>query len=300
MTLVRAGITYLVFPATFVGALCAGWLALRGGAAPGVVLFSVTLGSLLIVAVCERVNPEHPEWNQSRGDVRTDLVHAAVSMVSLPPLLEAGLKAVLVGVAAHLTTYAPVTVWPHSWPLWSQLVLAMLVSQFFEYWVHRLEHTVPLLWRLHATHHSPHRLYWLNAARFHPLDTALSVTVSISSLVLLGVGPDVVLLASIWVAVHGMFQHCNVRVRLGPLNWVFSMAELHRWHHSPVLEEANANYGNNILFWDIVFGTVFWPRDRQPPVDVGLSDLPDFPQDYVGQLLSPLRWRSLQGKTGAR
>lgn len=295
MTLLRAAITYLSFPVTFVASLVAGWYAFRAGGSAGMILFLVTLASLVLVAIFERVHPEHVEWNRSRGDVGTDLVHALVSMVSLPPILEAALAAVLLGVAADLATLSPFTLWPHTWPIVGQLLLAMIVSQFFEYWVHRLCHTVPLLWRLHATHHSPHRLYWLNAARFHPLDTTLSVSVSFASFMVLGVGEEVFLLASIWVAVHGMFQHCNVRLRLGPLNWIFSMAELHRWHHSPVLEEANNNYGNNLLFWDIVFGTVYYPKDREARVGVGLSDMPDFPQDYVGQLLSPWRWKKLLG-----
>ncbi len=153
---------------------------------------------------------------------------------------------------------------------------------------------MPLLWRLHATHHSPGRLYWLNASRFHPLDTAGSVALSLGSVSLLGANPDVLLLMAIWIAVHGLFQHCNIKLRLGPLNYIFSMAELHRWHHSLVLEEANANYGNNIIFWDIVFGTMYWPRDRDASENIGLSDLDAFPQGWLGQILSPFRWKQLE------
>jgi sterol desaturase/sphingolipid hydroxylase (fatty acid hydroxylase superfamily) len=171
------------------------------------------------------------------------------------------------------------------------LVLTMLVSQFGEYIAHRSMHEVPLLWRLHATHHSPGRLYWLNAARFHPIDTALLFFLGTTPLVLLGAPAEMFLLLLVWTSVHGLFQHCNIRLRLGPLNYVFSMAELHRWHHSLKLEEANANYGNNILFWDLVFGTVHYPKDRAASADIGLSDLPDFPKDYLGQVLSPWRWR---------
>jgi sterol desaturase/sphingolipid hydroxylase (fatty acid hydroxylase superfamily) len=74
---------------------------------------------------------------------------------------------------------------------------------------------------------------------------------------------------------------------------LFSMAELHRWHHSRVLEEANSNYGNNIILWDLIFGTFYHPKDREPSEDVGLSDIPDFPKDYLGQLLSPVRWKQI-------
>jgi sterol desaturase/sphingolipid hydroxylase (fatty acid hydroxylase superfamily) len=89
-----------------------------------------------------------------------------------------------------------------------------------------------------------------------------------------------------------------VRVRLGPLNYLFSMAELHRWHHARDLHEANTNYGSNLIVWDLVFGTFYWPRDRQPPEDIGIPDLPAFPQGYWGQLLSPFRWRAIQSGGG--
>jgi sterol desaturase/sphingolipid hydroxylase (fatty acid hydroxylase superfamily) len=66
------------------------------------------------------------------------------------------------------------------------------------------------------------------------------------------------------------------------------MAELHRWHHSLDIEEANRNYGNNILFWDIVFGTVYWPKDRDASATIG-NNIPDYPKGYLGQLMAPFR-----------
>ena len=33
-------------------------------------------------------------------------------------------------------------------------LLILLVSDFVQYWTHRAYHEVPLLWRLHAVHHS--------------------------------------------------------------------------------------------------------------------------------------------------
>jgi sterol desaturase/sphingolipid hydroxylase (fatty acid hydroxylase superfamily) len=73
------------------------------------------------------------------------------------------------------------------------------------------------------------------------------------------------------------------------------MAEVHRFHHSKLLAEGNNNYGNNIILWDLVFGTFLWPKDRQASVEVGLADMPDFPKDYVGQVLSPWRWPGSDG-----
>ena len=72
------------------------------------------------------------------------------------------------------------------------------------------------------------------------------------------------------------------------------MAELHRWHHSRILDEANTNYGQNLIVWDVVFGTRFLPADREPPEDIGLTGLSAFPMDYLGQLASPFTWRRIE------
>ena len=287
-------ISYLLFPLTFIAAL---WVALDGiwrGTSPELLLAAITFGGMVWVAIFERILPEHPQWNESQGDVGTDLVHGAVSMVLLPQLLEFGLRLFLLEVAIWLAETTGSPIWPSDWPILLQLVLALVISQFFEYVVHRSLHEVPLLWRFHAIHHSPSRLYFLNAGRFHPVDSALLFTVALAPLLVLGAGPELLFLYTVWASVHGMFQHCNIRLRLGPLNYIFSMAELHRWHHSLNLEEANSNYGNNILFWDIVFGTVHYPKDRRASDKIGLSEMPDFPKDYVGQVLAPWRWSRYQ------
>ena len=178
--------------------------------------------------------------------------------------------------------------WPDDWALGAQLAAALVLGQFGEYWAHRSLHEVPWLWRFHAVHHSPERLYFLNAARFHPVDISFLFCVVLGPLLVLGAGSDLMLLVMTWISVHGLFQHCNVHLRLGPLNYIFSMAELHRWHHSLDVSEANRNYGNNILFWDLVFRTVYWPRDRDASSTIG-NNIEDYPKGYLGQLAAPFR-----------
>jgi sterol desaturase/sphingolipid hydroxylase (fatty acid hydroxylase superfamily) len=134
----------------------------------------------------------------------------------------------------------------------------------------------------------------VNAARFHPLDSIISYAVTVVPLLLMGCPPMVMALLATFTAVHGVFQHANVDLRLGPLNWVFSMAELHRWHHSRTITDANSNYGANVIFWDVVFGTRHLPSDREhQPNDVGFHGDTAFPQTYLAQLLSVFRWRGL-------
>ena len=294
MAWLRAAITYGLFPTVFFSALALAFWMLGEGVQHSYILSATVLPAVVIVFAGEKLHPEHDVWNASQSDVVTDAVHNLVSQMLLPEFLKVFLLGAMLALAQHGSAWYGGTLWPVSLPLPIQLVFAMIFSQFWEYWAHRLAHTWPPLWRLHATHHSPGRLYFFNAGRFHPLDTAIAYIVTTVPLVLMGAPDDIVLLYTVWAGVHGIFQHCNIRLRLGPLNYVFSMAELHRWHHSRVLEEANSNYGNNIIFWDLVFGTYFLPKDREAPVDVGLSDDGmDFPKDYVGQILSPFRWERL-------
>ena len=65
------------------------------------------------------------------------------------------------------------------------------------------------------------------------------------------------------------------------------MAELHRFHHSKIIGESNKNYGNNLIFWDIVFGTFFYPKEKEVNT-IGLYN-PAYPKDYLGQLKAPFQ-----------
>jgi sterol desaturase/sphingolipid hydroxylase (fatty acid hydroxylase superfamily) len=84
------------------------------------------------------------------------------------------------------------------------------------------------------------------------------------------------------------------------LNWFFSMAELHRWHHSKTLFEADHNYGQTSSVWDWVFGTRYLPADREPPESIGLANLPAFPMTWWAQILSPFRWRQIKQASEAQ
>lgn len=291
---IKNAIRYGLFPTVFTAAIAGAIFAMKAGIDPGYITATVAVLTVIIVYIFERILPMHDNWLKSHNDVKTDLLHGTFSMILIPQLLEALLLTVLLGVAVKIASMVGFSIWPTHWPIVFQLILAMIVSQFGEYWWHRLSHEVPLFWRFHSIHHSPKRLYWLNAARFHPVDIAVSYSLAVSTLILLGATTEILTLLTVWIIVHGLFQHCNIDIRLGFLNYIFSMAELHRWHHSLVLEEANANYGNNILFWDIIFGTVYYPKDKIASEHIGLHDFEAFPENYVDQIKAPFQWKKLE------
>ncbi len=240
--------------------------------------------AVVFVALGERFQPHSEKWSESHDDIPTDALHVAFSQLGPPPLVDLGLGLLMTAIGVGIASEGG-GMWPRDWNVWAQLCLSLVVGEFGQYWWHRLTHENGWFWRFHATHHSAPRLYWLNASRFHPMDTVMAYGATVLPLFLLGIPKEIVALQGAFTAVHGVFQHANIELRLGPLNYLFSMAELHRWHHSKDLSLANANYGANLILWDIVFGTRKLPEGRHhQPEDVGFHGDETFPQTYLGQL----------------
>ena len=257
----------------------------------------IVVGSGFIIGVLERFFPHHESWLHSNGDLRVDMFYAPI--ISIASGIAASAVLVLGFVLASVASARyGAELWPTSWPMVFQVALALAIAEFPKYWHHRLQHETDFLWRFHATHHSAPRLYFLNAARFHPVDTYIDGICGLLPLIALGAGVEVLMMFTVISAVHGFFQHANIPIRIGPLNYVFSMAELHRWHHSRTIDEANRNYGQNIILWDLVFGTFYWPSDREPPEQIGLANLAAFPMGLFGQLASPFTWGRIKKNSG--
>jgi sterol desaturase/sphingolipid hydroxylase (fatty acid hydroxylase superfamily) len=285
------------FPIVLGGALFWAIAEIESGVAPARAIGLPTLLSYLIIASAERLLYWESDWLHSQGDLKVDIGHLLVSGLLTIQLLEIPIRLGTIALASWLAGGSGRGIWPTEWALWTQLGLALVVGEFFLYWIHRLTHEFDWLWRFHAMHHSAPRLYFLNAVRFHPVDIAFSSFSPMIPLLLLGADDRLIALFGLSSAVIGLFQHANVVLRHGPLNSIISTAELHRWHHSRRLEESNTNFGQNLIIWDIVFGTRYLPADREPPSDIGIVGLSTFPMDYWGQLMSPLRWRAIRASS---
>jgi len=285
-----------IFPIVMGAAIVMSWWLMQQGIAPAVAIAGPQFTAFAIVAIFEHVYPYHLRWNQSRSDISVDARHA-VGIAILIAVITPAVVGLGVAVGGWLSGKIGIGLWPTQWPLFFQIVLVLVVGELPGYWMHRFEHQWDGLWRFHAVHHSAPRLYWLNAGRFHPIDSFITFAPSYLLLVILGCGETILSYFGLITAIHGIFQHANVQLRLGPLNWFFSMAELHRWHHSKTVFEANHNYGQTISVWDWVFGTRYLPKDREPSEDIGIADLPGFPMTWWAQILSPFRWRAIKKST---
>ncbi len=239
-----------------------------------------------LVAWLEHHFPHRLEWRPPASEVKTDLAFITVVQLAVPPFVKFLFAYLLLGPVSSLNL--PTTaLWPHGLPIWMQAILMILVVDLLRYWLHRAAHHNPTLWRFHAVHHSVERLYWLNTARFHPVEKFLQLCLDSLPFLLMGVDARVLALYYIAYATNGFFQHCNIRLRYGVLNYIVGSAETHRWHHSRLPRESNSNYGNTVIVWDLLFGTWYLPSDREIE-DLGLQER-DYPRTFVELMRAPFR-----------
>jgi sterol desaturase/sphingolipid hydroxylase (fatty acid hydroxylase superfamily) len=288
----RAVLSWTIFPGVLGGALASAWVGMQLGIPHGALTTGILIGFGGLLLLLQRWHPHRRDWATGPGEYGLDLLHGLFSTGGSSFLFGAIAFGLLVSGGSHLSEGLGVTLWPSELALPIQLALSLVIGELGQYTVHRLSHEVPLLWRIHALHHSSERLYMLSAGRNHPFSNVLSYGANISVLVFLGAPAELLLMQSVFTGVHGFLQHANVEMRFGPLNWVFATADYHRWHHSSRPEEGNANYGSNLIVLDRLLGTRQLPADRQVE-EVGLHEMPSFPRDFLGQLASPFTWTRL-------
>lgn len=276
-------------PFVLVGSIASLWVLLQWGV-PHEWAVTAAVGVWSgVILVLQRVHPAVPEWRHWGRDLGVDLLHMVFSNGVVTTVIKALLFGGLFAAAAQVSAAVGWSLWPNWLPLIVQLPLALLLVELGTYWLHRLSHEWEPLWRLHALHHSSERLYMFSSSRSHPLHVAMTYVVLAAPLAVLGATPDLLALVAGFTGIFGMLQHANIAARPGVLNYVLSTADLHRWHHSADLDESRSNYGNNLVVWDLVFGTWSLPKDRAVPDAVGLGA--PFPTDFGGQLASPFLTR---------
>lgn len=272
------------FPLLFGGA---GYVAWIGHSPEAIIwLMPVLVGAVILLTLgLERIIPYASRWN-SGPETGTDVFYIAASSVVVA-IAEAATWTVAIKLVGAFSANAT-SIWPTQWPVVAQVFLALAIGDLLPYLYHRASHeSSGFLWRVHAVHHAPERLYALNFARFHPINAFLTAALTLLPLAVLGAPAPLLFVAGVLHNVHGVLSHANVDFRLGPLNAVFSMAELHRWHHARDPQLANGNYGATVLLWDWLFGSRRHPQTRLGADDIGLWAGSSLPRGMLGQWAYP-------------
>jgi sterol desaturase/sphingolipid hydroxylase (fatty acid hydroxylase superfamily) len=164
-------------------------------------------------------------------------------------------------------------------------VTIFLIDDFTRFYVHRLYHRHPSLWRFHAVHHSATLLTPFTLYRMHIVEMLIN---SLRSLLVFGlcggifiylvdgkITPIQILGTSIFSFLFNIaganFRHSHIWVGWGRVEkWILSPAQ-HQIHHSAHPQHFNKNYGVMIAAWDHWFDS--WvPSKGETVTKFGLNE----------------------------
>ena len=289
----RNALTYLLWPFVTGAATYGTYLGLAAGYPVPVVFFAVGAGMLACVLAAEQLIPRRPDWNAlaDRQSIN-DLGHALVTNLLGERVGELVFLTLAASAAGGLRALLGGSLWPAHWSPLAQVGLAVFVGDGLDYWAHRLQHTVPGLWRIHALHHGITQLHALKAARLHAINLLARFVLVFAPLVILGAPAWAIFWYSSFIGILGVIGHSNTLVRLpSAAHRLVMTPHFHALHHSIDRGLSDSNYANILPIWDIVFGTFSDPA-RHPAREVGVRDDP-IPEGFVAQLLSPFTWQRL-------
>ena len=165
-----------------------------------------------------------------------------------------------------------------------RFALVILAADAVEYVSHRAYHEVPLLWRIHAVHHSPEYMDWLSGSRLHFIEPLVTRALVLVPIVLLGFPQDTIFAYLIFISVQSVLIHSNIKVKVGWLRYVIVTPQFHHWHHASDAEAIDKNYAAHTPIFDMMFGTWHLPKDRWP---VKYGTVKPIPGGMLGQFLHP-------------
>jgi sterol desaturase/sphingolipid hydroxylase (fatty acid hydroxylase superfamily) len=173
-------------------------------------------------------------------------------------------------------------------PFWLETLLALVLLDLGNYVAHWLMHRCPILWRVHAVHHSSPALDWLATFRSHVLDQLLRRLVAPLGLIVLGLSPPAVAIASSVFLAWAVFAHANLRVNLRFLEPVLITPRLHHLHH--VAASADQNLGTFLSVWDRITRRLVH-HDVPPDIALGNGHA-GYPQSFGALMREPFQSRT--------
>jgi len=107
-------------------------------------------------------------------------------------------------------------------------------------------------------HHADLDFDLTTGLRFHPIEIVISMAIKLAAVAALGAPPVAVLIFEVALNATSMFNHSNIRIPHTvdeALRLLVVTPDMHRIHHSVIIQETNSNFGFNLPWWDRLFGT---------------------------------------------
>jgi 3-mercaptopyruvate sulfurtransferase SseA/sterol desaturase/sphingolipid hydroxylase (fatty acid hydroxylase superfamily) len=247
------------------------------------------------VMLLERLFPWRPEQKQLRPRLWSDFIHLVFNGHFLGLLL-AGLASTWVlpyvdrWLAAEGLTDAVYRNAAADWPLWAQVIVALLFVDFLQWCVHNMLHRVPLLWEFHKAHHSVKdgEMDWIVSFRFSWLEVIVYKSVLYLPLVYFGFRWEALMFHAIFGTLIGHLNHSNLNLGHGWWRYILNSPRMHIWHHDYEGDaKTTVNFGIIFSCWDWIFGTAKMPAD--PPAHIGFRGVETFPDNFFSQEVWPIQ-----------
>ncbi|MFK7886651.1 MAG: sterol desaturase family protein [Gammaproteobacteria bacterium] len=251
----------------------------------GLDYFVLTLLILALVFIpLERLFPKYPNQRVLRGGWVTDMKyfmvsHIGVQIISFFTIIP--IQAYLLW-AVDLDFQAAIA----SQPYWLQFIEILFAVDIFTYWIHRLMHEVPWLWKFHAVHHSSEQMDWLSSSRLHVVEILVNRLFGYLPIFVLGFAPAPTFAYLVFISFHAIFIHSNTKLRFPGLRWVLATPEFHHWHHSSEDEAVDKNYAGFLPIYDVIFGTAHLPDHIATRYGTRSDTVPE---GYLAQFLYPFQ-----------
>ena len=153
------------------------------------------------------------------------------------------------------------------------LLLAIFILDAWMYAWHRLNHTLPFLWRFHAFHHRDKKMNSTTALRFHFVELLFSYPGKALVCFIAGISYPALLVYELLFFTSVVIHHSNIYTGKkfdNVYKKVFVSPHMHRIHHSTRKEETHSNFSSLFSFWDRLFGS--WTEQPKGPIVFGVDE----------------------------
>jgi sterol desaturase/sphingolipid hydroxylase (fatty acid hydroxylase superfamily) len=234
----------------------------------------------------ETIFPHREEQGIFRYEWREDLFYYLVSSMMVQVLT--WLSFMPAQTLFAITSWTEFRAWVAALPFAAQFIAIMFLTDLVQYWVHRLFHRIPALWRFHAVHHSAQAMDWIAGARMHFFEILALRSTTVIPMIVLGFSQGAVNAYILVVYLYATFVHSNLGWKFGFLEKLLVTPRFHHWHHGIEKEAIDVNFAVHFPLFDKLFGTHHMPENGRWPSGYGIGGHP-MPKGYWQQFLHPFR-----------
>jgi 3-mercaptopyruvate sulfurtransferase SseA/sterol desaturase/sphingolipid hydroxylase (fatty acid hydroxylase superfamily) len=193
-------------------------------------------------------------------------------------------------IGGDATSYALIDL--GSLPLWAQLIIFFIATDFIQWFTHVLLHRFDFLWRFHKVHHSIEEMGFAGHLRYHWMENVFYTPMKYIAVMLIGgFTPEMAYIVFYISIAIGHINHANIGWDYGPFKYIFNNPKMHIWHHAkqlPKNRRYGVNFGISLSIWDYIFRKNYIPSNGRD-IELGFDGIEKYPKGFFGLIFSGFR-----------